>query len=165
MAWPERDPQADHRAHEPDDDEDAGGRVDRLGQPDERAQRLPEMRDRPETLRHAHYWAICRRLEDEHRIRGGHAAAWATDQAFALSAATVYEEYVVRHGWSLAAATESIVLAAVSVVLEPGTGPVLAPPPDRPALEAAAAARAIEQGADASRFPAAWRSREGDPAT
>ena len=116
-----------------------------------------------DTLRHAHLWAICRRLEDEGRIRGGHSADWAADQVFALSAATVYEQYVVRRAWSLAATTDSITLAATSVVLEPASRAVVSPPPDWIALESAAAARAIDLGADASRFPAAWRPRDGGP--
>jgi hypothetical protein len=112
-------------------------------------------------LRHAHLWAICRRLEDEGRILGGHPAAWAADQVFALTTATVYEELVVRRGWSLRAATGSITGAALAAVLQPGTVPVRAPAPDWIALESAAATQAARAGADATRFPDAWRRAPG----
>jgi AcrR family transcriptional regulator len=108
-------------------------------------------------LRHAHLWAICRRLEDEGRIRDRRSAAWAADQVFALTTATVYEELTVRRGWSLKAATDSITGAALAAVLEPGTTAVRSPAPDWLVLESAAAARAANLGADATRFPGAWR--------
>ena len=92
--------------------------------------------------RHAHLWAICRRLQDEHRIRGRHAAAWAADQAFALTHPVVFEELGIRRGWPLAAATNAITAAVAAAILEPGSTPVRSPAPDWPALEAAAAARA-----------------------
>ena len=115
-------------------------------------------------LRHAHLWAICRRLEDEGRIRDRRSAAWAADQVFALTTATVYEELVVRRDWSLKAATNSITGAALAAVLEPGTRAVRSPAPDWIALESAAAARAASSGADATRFPGAWRRGAGqDP--
>ncbi len=112
-------------------------------------------------LRRAHLWAICRRLEDEGRIRGHRSAAWAADQVFALTTATVYEELVVRRGWSLNAATDSITRAALAVVIAPGTTAVRSPAPDWIALESATAARAARAGADATRFPGAWRRAAG----
>ena len=120
-----------------------------------------------DTLRHAHLWAICRRLEDEGRIRGRHSAAWATDQAFALTTATVYEELVVRRGWSLKAATASITGAATAAVLDPDTTAVRSPAPDWAALETEAAVRARRAGVDARRVPGVWRpagrGRESEP--
>lgn len=108
-------------------------------------------------LRHAHLWAICRRLEDEGRILGQRSAAWAADQVFALTTATVYEELVVRRGWSLKAATDSITAATLAAVVEPGTKAVRAPAPNWIDLETAAAQRAARAGADATRFPRVWR--------
>lgn len=117
-----------------------------------------------DVLRHAHLWAICRRLEEEGRVRGGSSAEWAADQAFVLSAETVYEDYVVRRGWSVQAATDSITRAITAVVLEPGTVATTSPAPDWPVLESEAAARAVALGADASRFPVAWQRQTSKPA-
>lgn len=117
--------------------------------------------DALDTLRHAHLWAICRRLEMEGRINAGNSAEWAADQAHALSAATVYEDYVVRRGWSLSAATDSINRAVAGAILEPGSVAVYSPAPEWADLEAEAAARAIAEGADPALFPAAWGPREG----
>jgi AcrR family transcriptional regulator len=116
--------------------------------------------DALDTLRHAHLWAICRRLEMEGRIDAGNSAEWGADQALALSAATVYEDLVVRRGWSLSAATDSINRALAAAILEPESAAVYSPAPDWAALEAEAAARAIAEGADGALFPAAWRPRE-----
>lgn len=117
-----------------------------------------------DTLRHAHLWAICRRLQDEGRIRGRRSATWAADQAVALSAPGVYEDLVVRRGWSPSAATDSISRAITAAILEPGTTPVRSPAPDWAALEAAAGARARRAGAHAERLPGAVRRKAaGDP--
>ena len=99
--------------------------------------------------RHAHLWAICRRLQDEGRIRGRHSAGWAADQAFALTHPVVYEELAVRRGWTLAATTSAITTAVAAAVLEPGSTPVRSPTPDWPALQAAATVRAKRSGPDA----------------
>lgn len=110
-----------------------------------------------DALRHAHLWAICRRLQDEGRIRGRRSATWAADQVFALTTPTVYEELVVRRGWSLRAATAAVTTAAGAAVLRPETTAVRSPAPDWAALESEAAARAMRAGADARRAPGAWR--------
>ena len=96
----------------------------------------------------AHLWAICRRLQDEERIRGRRSASWAADQAFALTHPVVYEELAVRRGWTLAATTTAITAAVVAAVLEPGSTPVRSPAPDWPALQAAATVRAQRSGKD-----------------
>lgn len=117
-----------------------------------------------DTLRHAHLWAICRRLQDEGRIRGRRSATWAADQAFALTTPGVYEELVVRRGWSSSAATDSIATAITAAVLKPGTTPVRSPAPDWAALQSAAGARAKRAGADAERLPGVVRRKApGDP--
>ncbi|MEP7106292.1 MAG: TetR/AcrR family transcriptional regulator [Chloroflexota bacterium] len=114
-----------------------------------------------DTLRHAHLWAICRQIQDEGRLRSRRSAVWGADQVFALTTATVYEELVVRRGWSLNAATDSITKAAMAAVLKPETTAVRSPAPDWAAHESAAAARATRAGADARRFPGAWRRAAG----
>jgi AcrR family transcriptional regulator len=117
-------------------------------------------------LRHAHYWAISQRLADERRLRAGHDATWAADQAFALSTPTVYEEIAARRGGTLQTAIETTTTAVLGVILEPGTEPMTTPPPDWAALERAAADRAISHGADPARLNPAWAStRPGAPAT
>ena len=98
--------------------------------------------------RHAHLRAICRRLQDEDRIRGHRSASWAADQAFALTHPVVYEELAVRRGWTLAATTSAITAAVAGAVLEPGSTPVRLPTPDWPALQAAGTGRAKRSGAD-----------------
>ena len=85
--------------------------------------------------RHTHLWAISRRLQDEGRIRGRHSASWAADQAFAMTTPGVYEELVVRRGWTLTAATSSIVRAVSAAVIKPGTTAVRSPAPDWQALQ------------------------------
>lgn len=114
-----------------------------------------------DTLRHAHLWVICRQLENEGRLRTRRRAAWAADQVFALTTATVYEELVARRGWSLNAAIDAITRAAMAGILKPETTAFRGPAPDWAALESAAAARAARAGADASRFPGAWRRTAG----
>ena len=111
--------------------------------------------------RHAHLWAICQRLQDEGRLRSRHSAAWAADQVMALSSPTVYEDLVVRRGWSLNATTNSIARAAKAAILIPGTPAVRSPAPDWAALEAAADARAKRARADARGLPGAARPMAG----
>lgn len=110
-------------------------------------------------LRHAHYWAIARRLEDEGRLRGGRSAEWAADQAFALTTPTVYEEIAARRRGDVATAIETATIAALAVIVEPGTVPVTIPPPDWAALEQAAAERARHTGADPDRLTPDWASK------
>ena len=92
-----------------------------------------------DAYRHAHLWAICRRLHDKQILRSRHSAAWAADQVMALSSPTVYEELVVRRGWALNAASDSIARAAIAAILIPGTPAMRSPVPDWAALEAAPA--------------------------
>jgi len=112
-------------------------------------------------LRNAHYWAITKRLEQEGRIRGGRSADSAADQAFALTIANVYEELAVVRGATLPDVIATITEAVLGVILEPGTAPVLDPPPDWGALEEAAADRAKRAGSDPARLTVDWRSTAG----
>lgn len=107
-------------------------------------------------LRHAHYWAITKRLEEEGRIRGGRSADWAADQAFALTIPSVYEELAVQRSRTTAEVIEAVTTAVFGVILEPGTEPMLAPPPDWRSLERAAGERAREMGADYGRLSPEW---------
>ena len=107
-------------------------------------------------LRHAHYWAIAKRIEDEGRIRGGRSADWAADQAFALTIPSVYEELAVQRSRTTAEVIEAVSAAVLAVLLEPGTEPVCSPAPDWQALEQAAAERARGTGADFERLSAEW---------
>ena len=109
-------------------------------------------------LRRAHFWAITERLAEEGRLRAGRDAEWAAEQAFALSTPTVYEEIVPRGGGSVETAIETCTVAALDVILEPGTTPVTDPAPDWNALEEAAAARAKAAGSDPERLTPAWRT-------
>jgi AcrR family transcriptional regulator len=114
-------------------------------------------------LRHAHFWAIVRRLDDEGRIRAGRSADWAADQAFALTTPTVYEEIGPLRGGSVDAAIETATVAVLAVILEPGTAPQTEPPPDWTAYEADAAERARLRGADPARLTPTWRSTRRSP--
>lgn len=109
-------------------------------------------------LRHAHYWAITTRLEDEGRIRIGETAVSAADQAFAFTNPAVYEELVVFRGATLASAIETTTRAVLGTILEPGVEAASIGPPDWGALESAAAARARATGADPARLSPDWRS-------
>jgi AcrR family transcriptional regulator len=119
--------------------------------------------DALDTLRHAHLWAICRRLQFEGRIRERHSPTWAADQVFALSTPYMYEDLVVRRGWRLKAATDAITRAVLAGVIEPGTSPLKIPSPDWRALEEAAAERAKQRGADAVRVLLDPRDGPGQP--
>ena len=79
----------------------------------------------------------------------------------ALSSPTVCEELVVRRGWALNAASDSIARAAIAAILIPGTPAMRSPVPDWAALEAAAGTRAKRAGADARRLPGAERPMTG----
>lgn len=109
-------------------------------------------------LRHAHYWCITRRIEEEGRIRDGRGAEWAADQAFAFTIPTVFEELAVRRVGPTAAVIEAIEGAVLGLLLEPGSLPMTNPPPDWPALEAEAAARARSAGADPERLTPDWQT-------
>jgi AcrR family transcriptional regulator len=115
-------------------------------------------------LRHAHFWAITKRLEDEGRLRPGLTADSAADRAFALTIPTVYEELVVVRG---SPASEAIAVASegvLGVILEPGPARATVNAPDWDALERAAAARASERGSDPARLSAEWwGSRPDEP--
>lgn len=107
-------------------------------------------------LRHAHYWAIAKRIEDEGRISGGRSADWAADQAFALTIPSVYEELAVQRSRTTAEVIEAVTAAVLAVLLDPGTVPVRSPAPDWPSLEQAAAERARGTGADPARLSPDW---------
>lgn len=108
-------------------------------------------------LRHEHFWAITARLAAEGRIRAGHDADWAADVSFALTTPTVYEELAVRRHVPVADAVRAISDAVFGAILEPGREPVLDPPPDWPALEAAAFERAKAGGSDPDRLSPEWQ--------
>src|SRR5262245_31679452 len=107
-------------------------------------------------LRHSHYWAIAKRIEDEGRIRRGRSADWAADQSFALTIPNVYEELSVQHSRTTQDAVDVVTEAVFAVILEPGTRPRLMPAPDWDALERAGAERARQLGADARRLGPVW---------
>jgi len=107
-------------------------------------------------LRHAHFWAITKRLEEEGRLRPGLTADSSADRAFALTIPTVYEELVVVRG---APASEAIAVAVegvLSVILAPEPPPAAIGVPDWDVLERAAAVRASERGSDPARLSAEW---------
>jgi AcrR family transcriptional regulator len=106
-------------------------------------------------LRHAHYWAIAKRLEDEGRLRTGETADTAADQAFALTTPTVYEELTVRRGATAASAVDTVTRAVLGAILEPGTE-ASATAPDWSALEQRALARARETGSDPDLLAPGW---------
>lgn len=113
-------------------------------------------------LRHAHYWAIAKRIEDEGRVRGGRSAEWAADQSFALTIPSVYEELAIRRSRTTAEVIETVTAAVLGVLIEPGTQPLRSPAPDWRALEQAAAARARGMGADYSRLSPEWTAARSD---
>jgi AcrR family transcriptional regulator len=113
-------------------------------------------------LRHAHYWAIVKRLEDEGRLRTGETAESAADQAFALTTPTVFEELAVRRGGSPDRAVMTATRAVLAVILEPGSVAAAIGPPDWGALERAAAERAKNQGSDPARLSPDWWSTEAN---
>jgi AcrR family transcriptional regulator len=115
-------------------------------------------------LRHAHYWAIAKRIEDEGRIRGGRSAEWAADQAFALTIPSVYEELAVRRSRTTAEVIEAVTAAVLGLLLEPGSEPVRSPAPDWRALEQAAAERARGMGAEYTRLSPEWSAARSDTA-
>jgi hypothetical protein len=107
-------------------------------------------------LRHAHYWAIAKRIEDEGRVRSGRSADWAADQAFALTIPSVYEELAVRRSRTAAEVIDAVTTAVLALILEPGSEPVRSPAPDWQTLERAAAERARGMGADYARLSPEW---------
>jgi AcrR family transcriptional regulator len=111
-------------------------------------------------LRHAHFWAIACRLEDEGRLRDRLTADGAADLAFALTTPTVYEELAVRRRGDANAAIDGVTRAVFGAILEPGRATTATGPPDWPALEAAAAERARASGSDPARLSPAWRSSQ-----
>jgi AcrR family transcriptional regulator len=111
-------------------------------------------------LRHAHYWAIAKRLEDEGRLRNGQTSDIAADQAFALTNPTIYEDLVVLRGATAPSAVDTVTRAVLAVILEPGAEAALIGPPDWGSLEAAAAARAKAAGSDPARLSPDWSSTD-----
>lgn len=107
-------------------------------------------------LRHAHYWAITSRLDEEGRLPEGLDAVGAADRAFALTIPTVYEELGVRRGASVDAAIETVTTAVIAVITRSGSVAKVDPPPDWPRLEAAAFARARATGSDPDRLSSEW---------
>jgi len=113
-------------------------------------------------LRHAHFWAIAKRLEDEGRLRTGETAETAADEAFALTTPTVFEELAVRRGGSPNRAVETATRAVMAVILEPGAVAAPIGPPDWTALERAAAERARDRGSDPARLSPDWWGTEAN---
>lgn len=112
-----------------------------------------------DSMRRTHLWIICRRLDAEGRLRQGVSAERAADLAFTLSTPTVYEDLVRRRGWSAGEASQAIVERVVEAVIEPGTAPVLDPPPDWSAFGLGGAP---VRRADREQMPGAGRpSRSG----
>jgi AcrR family transcriptional regulator len=107
-------------------------------------------------LRHAHYWAIVKRLGDEGRLRTGETAESAADQAFALTTPAVFEELAVRRGGSPDRAVVTATRAVLAVILEPGSVAAPIEPPDWAVLEREAAERAKERGSDPARLSPDW---------
>ena len=96
-------------------------------------------RDDPETAasarqadtgRHLHLWQITKRLGREGRLRRGTSPERAADIAFALTTPTAYEELVRARGWTVEAATDALADVVVAAIIEPGSKPLLDPPPD-----------------------------------
>jgi AcrR family transcriptional regulator len=114
-------------------------------------------------LRHAHYWAIVRRLEDEGRLRRGATADTAADVAFAFTTPSVYEELVVLRGGTPDDAIDATTLAVLGAILDPAAPSLAIEPPDWAGLEAAAATRARESGADPDRLSPTWRGAPRPP--
>jgi AcrR family transcriptional regulator len=112
-------------------------------------------------LRHAHYWAIVRRIEDEGRLRAGETADSAADQAFALTTPSVYEELVVLRSGTADSAIDTATRAVLAVILDPASVPAAIGAPDWAALEAAAAERAKAAGSDPSRLSPDWQTAPG----
>lgn len=107
-------------------------------------------------LRTAHLWAITTRLEEERRLRTGETAITAAVEAFALTTPMVYEELVIKGGATPESAVAAGTRAVLGTILEPGSTSAAAAPPDWPALEAAAAARAKAAGSDPTRLAPGW---------
>jgi hypothetical protein len=114
-------------------------------------------------LRHAHYWTITKRLEDEGRLRVGQTSDEAANLAFALTVPTIYEELVRLRGASLTSAINATTRAIFAAMLEPDAEAARIGPPDWAALEAAGAARARAAGSDPARLSADWQSTAPAP--
>jgi len=107
-------------------------------------------------LRHAHFWAIAKRLDEEGRLRAGASADTAADQAFAFTTPNVYEELAVRRTASAASVAETATRAVLGAILEPGVHAAAPAPPNWAALELASADRAKAGGADPARLAPQW---------
>jgi AcrR family transcriptional regulator len=115
-------------------------------------------------LRHAHFWAITKRLEDEGRLRPELTADSAADRAFALTIPTVYEELVVLRGSPASEAIAVAIEAVLGAILAPGPARSTVKAPDWDSLERAAATRASERGSDPARLSAEWWGSRPDEA-
>ena len=113
-------------------------------------------------LRHAHFWAITRRLEEEGRLRTGQTADTAADRFFALTIPTIYEELVVVRRSSVEGAIDAVTTAVQAAIIEPGSTAAPIAPPDWTALERDAATRAKEGGADHERLSPEWLGAAGN---
>ena len=87
-----------------------------------------------DTMRRAHLWVICRRLDAERRLRTPGAAEPAADIAFALTTPTVYEDLVRARGWSANHAGATVADIVVDAIVDSTTIPVTEPAPDWGAL-------------------------------
>jgi AcrR family transcriptional regulator len=72
-----------------------------------------------------HLGVICRRLQEEGRLRSGLSPARAARLAFGLTTPYVYEALVVQNRLPASVARELAVEAVIGAVLKPGTRPVL----------------------------------------
>jgi AcrR family transcriptional regulator len=73
---------------------------------------------------------ICRRIDDEGRLRRNLSAARAARFAFGLSTPYVYEALIVQNGLPITVARGLAVEAVMAVVIEPGSRPVSGKPID-----------------------------------
>jgi AcrR family transcriptional regulator len=72
-----------------------------------------------------HLQLICRRLQDERRLRRGLSASRAARLAFSLSTPYVYEALVVQNEVAVRIAYEMIIDAVIGVIIDPATEPVV----------------------------------------
>ncbi len=80
--------------------------------------------DRLDRSRFGHLVVICRRLDQEDRLRSGTTPETAARLAFALTTPYVYEAMVVHGGIPASEATDLVGDATVGAVIRPGSQPV-----------------------------------------
>jgi AcrR family transcriptional regulator len=72
---------------------------------------------------------ICRRIDEEKRLRTPGASEAAADVAFALSTPTTFEDLVKVRGWSADRVAETLADIIVLSIVDPATKPVVDPAP------------------------------------